>query len=388
MMDPASAQAAAGAKLQRLWRNNRGGRQALACKEMRMAEMPKSAAQQAAEAQAFLAAHAYFDQRSQWQSLLAYRPGVCLAQGLSVQQQWLDSDFDLDPAVWQALLRAPPGTPVMRAAPAAMPPLRQPSAAAAGEAGSLLSEFGDAAFGGRNALANSSAAVAGAVLGKAELDFAARMRQGLQVINSGQARTFKLSPTMELYNTYSPSAGRPPSVRLRVRQLPLTVLEQRIPAIGGAQNQWRPNAGHNVNTLRARQMTPQQMRNVAVLAAEQTQPGWVRWVQSRRGTGVLAVAPSLAVDLYNATEVDLRQREFSFNGQQFLVDSARSQSGNAVGVLGGLGTVAVVGALSAGAIAGAPLVLIGLGGGIVLQALWSYAGADDAAGSLMRRALQ
>lgn len=353
-----------------------------------MAEMPKSAAQQAAEAQAFLAAHAYFEQRRTMQSLLGYHPGVCMADGMLVQQQWLNKDFELDESVLRSILRTPPGTPVMRAAPAAAP-LRQAPAPASTGAGSLLQEFGDAAFGGRNVLANSSAALSGALLGVAERDFASRMREGLQAINSGQARTFRLSPTMELYNTYSPSAGRAPSVRLRVRQLPITVLEQRIPALGGAQNQWRPNAGVNVNTLRTRQMTPQQMRNVAVLAAEHSQPGWLRWAQSTRGAGVLAVAPSLAVDLYNATEVDLRSREFNFNGQQFLVDSARSQSGNAVGVAGGVVAVALVtAAVGAGAIAGAPLVLIGLAGGIVAQALWSYTGAADTSGSMMQRALR
>ena len=103
-----------------------------------------------------------------------------------------------------------------------------------------------------------------------------------------------------------------------------------------------------------------------------------------RGRGVLAFAPSAALDLYNATEVDLRTREFSFNGRQFLVDSARSQSGNAVGFAGGLVAVALVGGFAAGA----PLVVIGLVGGVFVQVVWNWFGAADGSANLMGRALQ
>jgi hypothetical protein len=130
-------------------------------------------------------------------------------------------------------------------------------------------------------------------------------------------------------------------------------------------------------------MTPQQMRNVAVMAADHGQPSWLRWTQGRVGGGVLAFAPSAALDLYNATEVDRRSREFSFNGGQFLVDSARSQSGNLAGFAGGLVAVAVF----SGVVAGAPLVLIGLGAGVFVQVVWNWSGAGDGAAGLARRAL-
>jgi hypothetical protein len=103
---------------------------------------------------------------------------------------------------------------------------------------------------------------------------------------------------------------------------------------------------------------------------------------------VLAFAPSAALDLYNATEVDLASRQFSFNGRQFLVESARSQSGNVLGLAGGAGAVAVVGFVAAGAVAGAPLVIIGLVTGVAVQVVWNTFGGADASADLMQRALE
>lgn len=361
-----------------------------------MAEMPRSAAQQAAEAQAFLAARSYFDHRSQLQSLLAARPGMCMANGLIVQQQTIDGDFDLDEPVVQRLLQPATNGPVMRAAP---PPPARPVAPPAGPNAlqryldppspegarltpqRLREEVPGAVYGAGNVLANSTAALSGALRGAGERDLARALREGIQAILAGTSQRVRLSPHLELYNTAR--ANRRPVVRLRVRGLPLTAVQQAIPALGGAQNQWRRNPSQNANTLPARNMTAQQMRNAAVLAADHGQPSWLRWTQGRVGGGVLAFAPSAAVDLYNATDVDLRSREFNFNGRQFLVASARSQSGNAVGFAGGLVAVA----LFSGAVAGAPLVLIGLAAGLTVQVVWNWSGAADGSGNLVQRAL-
>jgi len=150
------------------------------------------------------------------------------------------------------------------------------------------------------------------------------------------------------------------------------------------QNQWRPNPSHNPNTLPTRNTTAQQMRSAAVMAADHGQPSLLRWTQGRVGGGVLAIAPSAALDLYNATEVALRTREFNFNGRQFLVDSERSQNGNAVGFASSLVAVALVGGFAAGA----PLLVIGLVRGVFVQVVWNWFGAADGSANLMGRALQ
>ncbi len=362
-----------------------------------MAEMPRSAAQQAAEAQAFLASRAYYNHRSQLQSLLAARPGMCMASGLIVQQQTLDGDFDLDEPVVQRLLQSATNGPVMRAAP---PPAARPAEPPAGPnalqrylnppdpegqpwtALRLGEEAPGAIYGAGNVLANSSAALSGAMRGMTGQDLARGLREGIQSIRAGTTNLVRLSPHLELYNTAR--AGRRPIVRLRVRGLPLTMVQQAIPALGGAQNQWRRNPSQNANTLPARNMTTQQMHQAARLAADHGQPAWLRWTQGRVGGGVLAFAPSLAVDLYNTTNVDLRGREFSFNGRDFLVRSAGSQSGNALGlVVGGMAATAAIGV----GVVGAPVVIIGLGAGVLVQLVWNWSGGADGAKGMASRAL-
>jgi hypothetical protein len=309
-----------------------------------MAEMPKTAAQQAAHAHAFQAARSYFDHRKGLQSLLAARPGMCMADGLNVHQQVIDGDFDLDEPLLQRLLQGGPTGPVMHAATSLRP---APAAAPA---------------------------VSSALAGMGERDLARALREGIEAIRSGQVQRVQMSPMMELYNTAG--AGRRPVVRLRLLGLPITVVQQSIAASGGPQNQWRPNPSQNAQTLPTRSMTAQQMRNAAVLAADPGQPPGLRWTQGRVGTGVLTLAPSAALALYNATEADLRTREFSFKGGQFLAHSARSRSGHVNGFAGS--ALAVTEAVGVG-VAVAPLVVIELLVGVAVQVVWNPSGADGAA---------
>lgn len=78
--------------------------------------------------------------------------------------------------------------------------------------------------------------------------------------------------------------------------------------------------------------------------------------------------------------------EVNWNG--FAVRSAESQSGNLVGVVAGAGAAA--GAVAVGVVAavGWPVVLVGLGAGVVAQVAWGYFGADKAAGRAVERALK
>jgi hypothetical protein len=369
-----------------------------------MAEMPQTAAQQAADAQARQAWQSYRSHRSALQALADVRPNMCMAQGWVVTPQTFHGDYDLDDPVLQRLLQGGThgraGGPVLRAAP--RPPMRlvpppagpsafssylfaPPPSAPAGSAQRLMQELPGAVYGPGNVLANSSAALAGAVQGLGEVGSASLLLDGIQQVQSGRASSVRLSPSMDLYN--AAKRGQRPRVRLRVRGAPVTVVQQAIPATGGAQTQWRVNGSQTTASLRTQGMSSQQLRNTAIFAAEQRLPASLRWASSLRGGGVLTFAPSAALDLYNATEVDLQTRQVNFKGQQFLVDSARSQSGNMVGFVGGIGTVALVGAVTAGAVAGAPLLLIGLAAGITLQVAWNWVGGADAAAGLTQRAL-
>ena len=91
--------------------------------------------------------------------------------------------------------------------------------------------------------------------------------------------------------------------------------------------------------------------------------GALRWATSLKGGGVLTFAPALLLDSYGVIETDLQTGSRHFNGKKFLVSQARSQSGNAV-------------------------VLVGLVGGIFFQVVWNWSGAADATAEAVERALR
>ncbi len=75
-----------------------------------------------------------------------------------------------------------------------------------------------------------------------------------------------------------------------------------------------------------------------------------------------------------------------------MIASAKSQSGNLLGVGGGwlagyaAGAVAV--AFFGVSLTAAPLILIGLVGGVAVQLIWGASGGADWAGSVAERALK
>jgi hypothetical protein len=357
----------------------------------------QSAAQMAANAQARAAADAVRDHRRAIASMANSRGGMCLADGWNVSYETLDGDFAIDAATvdrllvgaplqrgpWMSTAPAPRRAPAAPSGPSAMeqylfPP---PAAGAPGSIGRLGEEAGGAVWGPGNIAANSTAALAGALQGVGEAGSARRFTEGLRDILAGRAKVVNIAPNIELYN--SAQGKQPPRVRLRVRGLPIKVVTQAIPATGGPVTQWRVNGAGTTASLKAGSMTAQQMRNAAVLAGEHQLPGALRWATSKTGGGVLTFAPSLLLDAYEAIEVDLQTGGRSFNTTKFLVAEARSQSGNAVGFVGGMVAVALAG----GAVAGAPLVLLGLGVGIILQVAWNASGMADEAGNLAKAAM-
>ncbi len=358
-----------------------------------------NAAQMTANTQARAAADAVRTYRQAIASMANSRGGMCLADGWDVSYQTLNGDFAIDATTVQQLLGAAPPQrgPSMSAAPA---PLRSPVApsgpsavqqylfpapavGAPGSLGRLGEEAGGAVWGPGNIAANSAAALAGALQGVAEASSATRFTEGLREILAGRVKAVTLAPNIELYN--SAQGRQPPRVRLRVRGLPIKVVTQAIPATGGPVTQWRVNGPGTSASLKAGSMTAQQMRNAAVLAGERQLPTALRWATSKLGGGILTFAPSLALDAYQAIEGDLWAGG-RFKTHQFLVDEARNQSGNLVGFAGGMGVA--MGAAALFGIAGAPLILVGLGGGLVCQLLWNWAGGGDAAADATQRALR
>lgn len=364
-----------------------------------MPEPAPTAAQQAAAAQARLLARELALHRQSMQALAATRPGICLADGWEVSATALDGDFLLDPPLVEHVLGGPlsaaPAGPFWRAAPAPSSGGGEasPEAGSIGSylfpddppapprtAGRLGQELAQGVYGPANVLANSGAAVAGAVQGLGERAGARALRDGMLDIVQRRAAQVVVGPDMVLYNAAGP--GFRPRVRLRVRSLPLHVLQQRVPATGGPVTQWRMNGPQTAASLKASSMTAQQLRNTAILAGERRLPGWLRLASGKVGGGVLTFAPSLALDAWASIETDLRTGRRSFDVETYLRASARSQSGNVVG----FGAAVIVGA-SVGA-ASAPVVFAALAFGIAAQVLWNWAGGADMAEAAAARALR
>jgi hypothetical protein len=101
------------------------------------------------------------------------------------------------------------------------------------------------------------------------------------------------------------------------------------------------------------------------------------------GVVLLAFAPTAGLDLWKNIHTDAAGVT-RLDGRQFLIDSAEKQSGNALGFVGGLVAVALLPA----AVTGAPVILIGLGAGIVVQLLWNWAGGSEVAKSAAEQALR
>ena len=118
---------------------------------------------------------------------------------------------------------------------------------------------------------------------------------------------------------------------------------------------------------------------------------WARyagWATGKAGAGVLTFAPTLALDTYNSVQFELdatgNWRAAGFGSHKFLVDSAKSQSGNALG----LGASVAVGAgLAAIGVVGAPVIVIGLLAGLAVQVVWNTSGGADWAARQAQRAV-
>lgn len=342
----------------------------------------RSAAQRAAERHALAMAEAMAEHRRSLLALRGSRGGVCLANGLQVSVVPLDGDYDLDTALVRSLLAAPGA--------------RGPGAAGAGGNGRsafdryLFPEDPNAAFGtweragqempgatygAGNVLGNTAGAAGGVLQGLGERGGRVALDRGVAAILSRQAQRVVLAPGVELYN--AAQHRQPPRVRLRVRNLPIADIRAMVPATGGPVTQWRMNGAATVSSLKVQGMTSQQLRQTAVLVGQERMPAALRWTGGKVGGGVLAFAPSAALDLYQSVEVDAFGRR-QVNWQQFGIASAKSQSGNAAGFFTGVGITWAAGAIGGAALAAsAPVLLLALGAGILVQVAWNASGAAD-----------
>ncbi|OXI75196.1 hypothetical protein CFB81_00335 [Burkholderia sp. AU28863] len=101
------------------------------------------------------------------------------------------------------------------------------------------------------------------------------------------------------------------------------------------------------------------------------------------GSGVLTFAPSLALDMAASISRDT-QGALRFDSRAFVLASARSQSGNAIGF--GVSMIMSIGLLWGGLNA-LPVILIAFGTGFVAQVAWNMSTGPNLAESRVQRLL-
>ena len=207
--------------------------------------------------------------------------------------------------------------------------------------------------------------------------FTAKMKTELKaMLASGTPRTVKLGNGVELkaVGLKGPNQfGKHADVLIRIRQTnakQITLLEK---------NQFN-QISKNMNT---KSLGPSAFKYDKVLSlSRQTSDNlWelrrmtgAQWFGSAKVGGLLAFGPTVVDDILNNYNHHAKLDQ-KFNYKQFAVDSAKNQTGNILAVAGGAalakGTAVTVAIITGTVIAGAPLILMTLGFGIVVGVVYN-----------------
>ncbi len=282
--------------------------------------------------------------------------GYCTADGMTIDIQPMNGDFDVDPPMLDI----------------------------------LLAQAVDASVGPGSVIANTTAAVNAATQAVLQRNARLNLQRMHERIAAGTLRSARINAHMTLYNA-NQGKGRP-RVRVRVTNLPVKVMTP----IGLANGAWRTNRAGTTHSAAWRDPSPATVNRAAAVASEMSWNARMGWLTGRTGTGIITFAPTAAIDAWNSAEWDVdtagRRHYQRMDWDEFAVRSARNQSGNVVGVVAGtVATTALAkGALGVGvaaAVAGAPLVLIGLAVGITAVFVWNATGMSDRVGDWTERQL-
>jgi len=210
----------------------------------------------------------------------------------------------------------------------------------------------------------------------AKARFTSKMKTELRAtLASGKSRTVKLGNGVELkaVGLKGPNQfGKHADVLIRVRQTnakQITLLQKnQFEKISKnmSTKSLGPNAFKYDKVLSLSRQLSDEMWELRRLTG-------APWLSSIKVGGALGLAPTLISDIMNNYNhhATLGQR---FNWQQFGVDTATNQTGNLLAMGGGamVATLAI-----AGGLAGAPLVIVALGAGLLIGVLYQTTDADD-----------
>lgn len=312
-----------------------------------------------------------------WQASSTGGAGVCRADGWNIFFQQLDGDFDLDEGLARSVIASVQGS--TRNAVSGSWMGQYLGGETSGQVGSIerfRSELDNAISGPGNIFGNTVALKQAANVHLKEMTADALRAAALQV-ESGAVQSVKINGYMTLYNANKSGKGRP-RPRVRIRGLPMQVI---TPALSQGMRAAAMGMGASA-VMRSTEMV--KVQRLAGLAASSHWTGQAAFLNGKMGGGVLTFAPSAALDAYQSIERDMAG-DLRFNRQKFMIASAKSQSGNLLGLAGG----SLVGAgFAIAGLTATPVILIALFGGVLVQAVWGWSGGADWAGAAAERALK
>ncbi|WP_341236549.1 hypothetical protein [uncultured Limnobacter sp.] len=223
----------------------------------------------------------------------------------------------------------------------------------------------------------------------AKARFTSKMKTELRsVLASGKSRTVKLGNGVELkaVGLKGPNQfGKHADVLIRVRQTnakQITLLEknqfQQI-STNMSTKSIGPTAFKHDKVLSLSRQAADEMWELRRLTG-------APWLSSIKVGGVLSFGPTLISDVINNYNHNARLDQ-RFNFTQFGVDSATNQTGNLISMAGGATAMALAVFIAPAAVAGAPLVLLGLFGSVVAGVVYSLSGADKQVNKAAKDAL-
>lgn len=311
---------------------------------------------------------------------------ACEVSTIDAFPSTLNGEFELDGPMLMALAanlsKTDPNAAALLLA-ASLPPESLPQTAAAADSSfdRLWASSRDSLIGGGNIAGN----IAGGTEAVLRAAWKRQAMSGFKSLTSGAAtKTIHLGRHISIEPRNIGKGGqlrKGARLMVKVRGLPMTVVHSLpAPIITKAGGQF---GAIRVGATDLRRMN----QSAAALADARWQSMRVlRGASSKFGGGVLALGPSAAIDFYDSAQWNNGSLDVNWKG--FAVRSAKSQSGNLVGM--GVGAGAAAGAVALGVVAavGWPVVLVGLGAGLVAQVAWGYFGADEAVAEQAERALR
>lgn len=289
----------------------------------------------------------------------------------------LDEELELDRPLVMALALKHASTNADEAAlllASAIPPEKLP------KSDKMADATFDSLFGGGNLPGNLSASIEASLKAAWKRQAANAFKTLLDGTRSGAIR---LGPHISISPHKIGKGGdlrKGARLKIRISRLPMTVIQSLpAPVVSKASGQF------GAMRVSARDLVRIEQAASAIAETRFKSIGVLRSTATRLGGGVLAFGPSAAIDLYNSARVEGGSLSMDWRG--FGLKSARSQSGNLVGFVAGAGAVAGATALGIVATVGWPVVLVGLGAGLVAQIAWGSAGGDDWAEAQAKRAL-